>query len=87
MVCGGDWEKLVRNTDRISSSISAMGFGRTAAGARALEEDGSAFSLFVPCDDDGSVWSGASKGSEDGSGARKRGEGGCAGGAPRMLGI
>jgi hypothetical protein len=41
-------------------------------------EVGSAFSLFVPCDDDGSVWSGASNGSDEGSGASTRGEGGRA---------
>jgi hypothetical protein len=62
----------------------ALGAAVDEAGAafelRAAEgEDGSAFSLFVPWDDDGSVWSGASKGSEEGSGARKRGEGGLAG--------
>lgn len=60
-----------------------------AAALLAAEGDvGSAFSLFVPCDDDGSAWSGASNGSEDGSGARKRGEGGRAGGLGEgMLGI
>ena len=50
--------------------------------------EGSAFSLFVPCEDDVSAWSDASNGSEEGSGARKRGEGGLAGWAGGgMLGM
>ena len=70
VAAGVGWGALAAAVDEVGAAFAL----RAAEG-----DDGSAFSLFVPCDDDVSAWSGVSKGPEEGSGARKRGEGGLAG--------